>query len=180
MSFTPSREYVPGVWNYQVLNARYTAYEPLRVEAESFAAFLPATMRQLDTEVGRLIRGAQYEGSQIQAAVVQYRETLESLEAALVAYSVPRELGIEAILRTLEEQGMSRAQDKLTRLELVEFFSMGPDGTSFSTHMMRTMAKTVRSVAPTHKNSRSQFGTSTGRTTGRAVDPYTAGDANSE
>lgn len=157
LRFSPGIEFQPtNDFSYRVTSARYNAWATLQsdiqsgwLDVESFS-----DTEDLEFQVSRLIRGAN-PSQQIQLAIDTYEAGLATLLAAIDDYVVPLERTIDNILRMLNEQGMDRALDLLTTLEIVEFFTMSPDSVSYSTHLIRTAAVVTREVAPVGKSYKS-------------------------
>ena len=110
----------------------------------------------LDSLIGRLIRGGVYAG-QVATAVSQYKGDLLNLKQALDGFSVPAERAIDNTVKTMREQGLDRAVDLFLALRLSEFFSMEPEGVSYSTWLAYQAARAARQVAPVSKAPRSQL-----------------------
>jgi hypothetical protein len=145
-----------GNWAYQVQSERVHQYETLLSGPTSpyLDQFLSSPyvvdFNALDLLVGRLIRGAKYTG-QIATALAQYRSDLANLLTALTQYAVPSETTIDNVIRTMREQGFDRATDLFLSLAIQTFFSMDPDGVSYSTWLVRNAATAARQVAPVSK-----------------------------
>lgn len=166
MSVSPSVQYEPGPWTYAIQSERvfrYTAlvdYSALSVPGtqpdvgEFLSSEYVTDFAALDLLVGRLLRGAVYSG-QIESALSQYRADLVDLRQALDLFSVPAEKSIDNVVRTMREQGLDRAADLFLALRISEFFSMVPEGVSYSTWVTYQSSRAAREVAPVSKMGRS-------------------------
>ena len=155
VTFTDPVAYEGGSWSYYINSARVEQYDTLSLATTAFtnSTFVTA-FSTLDGFISRLIRGARY-SSQISNAVSTYSSDLSTLLAALVAYTVPRESGIDSSINTMREQGFDRAADLFLGLEISTFFSMDADGVSYSTWLVHQSAKVARNVAPVSKYAKS-------------------------
>jgi hypothetical protein len=166
VSVSPPVQYEPGSWTYAIQSERVLRYTALvDYPALSFPGtqpyvgeFLSSTyvtnFAALDLLVGRLLRGAVYSG-QIEAALSQYEADLANLKQALDLFSVPTEKSMDNVIRTMREQGLDRAADLFLALQISEFFSMEPEGVSYSTWVTYQSARAAREVAPVSKMGRS-------------------------
>lgn len=158
--------YEAGAWQFSIQSDRvyrYTALVdyPLLVDpppSPYVNQFLSSTyvvdFASLDSLIGRLFRGGVYTG-QVSSAVSQYRSDLSSLKQALDGFSVPSEKSIDNAIKTMREQGLDRAADLFLGLRLVEFFTMEPEGVSYSTWLTYQAARAAREATPVSKTARS-------------------------
>lgn len=155
ITFTEPVPYESGSWTYQITSIRVEQYDTLANATSAFGtSTFVASFATLDGYISRLIRGAKY-SAQISNATNTYRTDLNTMLAALVAYTVPRESGIDATIKTMREQGFDRATDLFLNLEIEEFFSMDADGVSYATWLVHQSAKVARNVAPVSKYAKS-------------------------
>lgn len=145
-----------GTVTYEIESIRYLAWRGLVSAIEDFLG--ADDFKTADFAITRIITGA------APAAllggggpVATYSSQIAAL-ADIEDYVVPTERGIDNILRMLSEQGMDRAADLFTKLEINEFFSMHPDGVSYATHLERTAADVTRQVAPVSRFAKSLIG----------------------
>lgn len=143
--------YEVGAWEFEISSARVSAYETLTA---ALAAIEFTSLADLDFMITRLARGARYVGD-IAATLTAYRAELVTAQAALAAFSVPGEPGIDAIIRMMQEQGFDRAVDLLLRLSVSEIFLMDRDGVSYTSNVIRKAATAARQVTPVTKYGRS-------------------------
>ena len=136
--------YFSGSVGFTVKSARYTAWLSL---VSTITTFLNTVdLDAADFAITRLVSGAAPTTAQL-TPIVAFQSAITSL-ANIGLYVVPFERTVDNILRMLTEQGMDRAVDLFTTLQIVEFFSMHPDGSSYSTNLIRTAADVARQVAP--------------------------------
>lgn len=142
-----------GPVEYVIRSARYLAWLSLVQSVDSFVK--NADFAAADFAITRILSGAA-------STVLLGGGGPVGLYAAAVAalssiqdYVVPFERTIDNILRMLTEQGMDRAADLFTSLQVEEFFGMHPDGVSYSSNLIRTAADVTRNVAPVSRNARS-------------------------
>lgn len=156
ITFTSPLLYEAGAWSYEVQSYRVYQYQtlvsgPASPYVDEFLLSQYVTrFSDLDALLGRLINGAKYVG-QIQTGVQQYKTDLTALQTALQTYSVPSERSIDNVVKTMREQGLDRATDIFLALKISEFFSMDPDGVSYSTWLAHQSARAAREVAPVSK-----------------------------
>lgn len=155
ITFTEPVPFQGGSWTYQITSIRVEQYNTLAAATDAFmlSPFV-TSFSTLDGYISRLIRGAKY-SSQISNAVSTYRGDLDTLLSALVAYTVPKERGIDGAIRTMREQGFDRAADLFLGLEIDTFFSMDADGVSYATWLVHQSAKVTRNIAPVSKYAKS-------------------------
>jgi len=145
LTTTTGVPFFTGPLTYRIESVRYQSWETLVTvvstfqDADVFAA--------ADFAITRLLSGATATTLLATGPVGVYRDTVVDLGDEQ-AYVVPFERGIDNILRMLVEQGLDRAADLLTSLQVVEFFGMHPDGVSYATNLVRTAADVTREVAP--------------------------------
>jgi hypothetical protein len=140
-----------GPWEYRVERPSVREYVTLtEVTSEFSGSTYVANFNALDQVVGRLIRGAQYDGV-IGAALSAYYADVSALLDALNAYTPPHERVIDNVIRTMREQGFDRAVDLFTALDIREFFTMSPEGVSYSSWLVFHSAKAARELAPVTK-----------------------------
>lgn len=151
--FAPALQAGPPGPAYQVLLERtgHVAYDTMVTDIGYAGDEVPETA--LDLAVLRLVKGARYTPATQALFNVQY-SYLAAVRAALVAYVVPRELAIDFVVRTMEEQGLDRALDLFLSLDFTTFFAMEPDAVSYATHFVRTAATATRELAPVSKTAR--------------------------
>jgi hypothetical protein len=155
ITFTAPVPYVGGSWTYYINSTRVEQYNTLSQGTSAFSNSTFVTgFSTLDNFVSRLLRGARY-SSQISNAVSTYSNDLSALLSYLVAYTVPKERGIDNAIKTMREQGFDRAADLFLGLEISTFFSMDADGVSYSTWLVHQSAKVARNVAPVSKYAKS-------------------------
>jgi hypothetical protein len=143
--FSPAIDYEAGSWSYEIFSSPYLTYEAL-------LSTLPelGDLRELDTVVGRLRRGAAMT-PQFLAQFAAYATTLGTAASALEAYAVPLEASIQSVVQMFREQGMDRALDLLVAADITTLFGLQPDEVSYSTNVMRAAATAGREVAPVSK-----------------------------
>lgn len=156
---TASVPYELGDWGYEIQSVRVLRYialteGPIPYVGEFFQ--VPEVLRfdRFDSLIGRLVDGGRYIGP-IQDAVESYRSGLVNLLIALEAYSVPTDHAIDNVIRTLREQGLDRALDLFLSLQISEFFSMDPEGVSYSTWLTSNAARAAREITPATKIAKS-------------------------
>jgi hypothetical protein len=146
--------YFAGTTAYTIKSGRYDAWLSLVENVRTFTE--DVDFKSAEFAITRLVSGAAPTTSVLQA-LDAFNERLEDL-ADIEEYVVPFERTVDNVLRTLTEQGMDRAADLLTTLRVSEFFSMHPDGVSYSTNLIRTAADVTRQVAPVSRFAKSLLG----------------------
>ncbi len=161
--------YFSGTREYTIESARYLSWLGLVQDIETFlddtdfeAADFAITRIQSGAAASVLLGGG--------GPVAAFSAEIDAL-AGIQTYVVPFERTVDNVLRMLSEQGMDRAVDLFTRLEIVEFFSMHPDGVSYSTNLVRTASDVARQVAPVSKFAKSLIGSPEVRLRGRRMTP---------
>lgn len=145
-----------GPVEYTIKSARYLAWEGM---VEVITTFVQDTdFAAADFAITRILAGAAPTALLSAGGPVgTYAAELTSL-GSIQDYVVPFERAIDNTLRMLTEQGMDRAADLFTSLQVEEFFSMHPDGVSYSSNLIRTAADVTRQVAPVSRNTKSIMG----------------------
>lgn len=148
--------YFSGNVEYKVQSSRYLAWLGLVGEIDDFLS--DVDFKAADFAITRIITGAA-PGALLGSGgpVSAFSDAINNL-SAIQDYVVPFERSVDNILRMLTEQGMDRAADLFTTLRIIEFFSMHPDGVSYSTHLIRTAADVTRQVAPVSRAAKSIIG----------------------
>jgi len=147
-------DYFSGSVEYTIRSARYVAWSAL---SDVLGDFLDQVeFEDAEFSITRLVSGAA-PTTAVLAGLDNYETVLTAL-ADVEDYVVPFERTIDNILRMLVEKGMDRAADLLTSLQIVEFFSMHPDGVSYPTHLIRVAADVTRQVAPVSRFAKSLLG----------------------
>lgn len=143
-----------GVWSIEVASTRIIDHQTLVVAMDNRQDPL-----DFKTTALRLTQGAKY-SSAYEADLVALLADQQTLIDALDSYSVPPSHAARAVIQSFQEQGLDRALDFLLRVDVRGFFDLSADGTSYSTHFMRTAAEVTKEVAPVSSNPRSQQGVS--------------------
>lgn len=148
--------YFAGSTAYTIESARYLAWQELVSYIEDFLD--DVDFEQADFAITRILSGAAPTALLGGGGPVStFSATLTAL-SSIQEYVVPFERSVDNILRMLSEQGMDRAVDLFTKLEVIEFFSMHADGVSYATHLERTAADVTRRVAPVSRFAKSIIG----------------------
>lgn len=142
-----------GPVEYVIRSARYLAWLELVSDVDAFVE--NADFAAADFAITRILSGAASTVLLSGGGPVGLYAAQIDLLASIQDYSVPFERTIDNILRMLTEQGMDRAADLFTTLQVEEFFGMHPDGVSYSSNLIRTAADVTRNVAPVSRNARS-------------------------
>lgn len=146
-----------GPVGYVARSFRYLAWEALVTVVETFET--DVDFAAADFAITRILAGAASTALlSIGGPVGLYAGEIAAL-GVIQNYVVPSEKTIDNILKMLTEQGMDRAADLFTTLQVVEFFSMHPDGVSYSSNLIRTAADVTRQVAPVSRNAKSIMAT---------------------
>jgi hypothetical protein len=147
-------DYFSGSVGYTIRSARYVAWGEL---VDAVTAFIDSVdMNAAEFSVTRLVSGAAPTAT-VLSALTAYNNAITNL-SAIEDYVVPFERTVDNVLKTLVEQGMDRAADLFTTLQIEEFFGMHPDGVSYSSHLIRTTADVTRQVAPVSRFAKSLLG----------------------
>lgn len=146
-----------GDVEYVIKSARYLAWEVLVGTVTDFIN--DASFDAADFAITRILSGAAATVLLGPGGPVGTYATAVAGLGDIQNYVVPFERTIDNILRTLTEQGMNRAADLFTSLQIEEFFSMHPDGVSYSSNLIRTAADVTRQVAPVSRNAKSVMAT---------------------
>lgn len=145
--------YFAGSVEYTIESARYLSWLELVASIESFVD--DVDFEAADFAITRVQSGAAASVLLgVGGPVAAFSSDIDDL-ADIENYVVPFERTVDNILRMLTERGMDRAVDLFTKLEVIEFFGMHPDGVSYSTHLFRTAADVTREVAPVSKFAKS-------------------------
>lgn len=148
--------YFSGNVEYRVESTKYLSWVELVGNINTFLG--DVDFDAADFAITRIITGAAPSALLGGGGpVAAFAAELDAL-ATLQDYVVPFERSIDNIMRMLTEKGMDRATDLFTTLQVVEFFSMHPDGVSYSTHLIRTAADVTRQVAPVSRAAKSIIG----------------------
>lgn len=142
-----------GPVEYDIRSARFLAWLDLVATVGYFE--LNVDFAAADFAITRILNGAAATALLSGGGPVGLYSTQIALLGSIQDYVVPFERTIDNILRMLVEQGMDRAADLFTTLQVGEFFSMHPDGVSYSSNLIRTAADVTRQVAPVSRNARS-------------------------
>lgn len=142
-----------GPVEYVIRSGRYLKWLDLVADVDAFE--LNTDFAAADFAITRILSGAASTALLSGAGPVGLYSAQVTLLASIQDYVVPFERTIDNIMRMLVEQGMNRAADLFTTLQVVEFFSMHPDGVSYSSNLIRTAADVTRTVAPVSRNARS-------------------------
>ena len=146
LQVSPAVPYFSGGVTYSIESTSYLAWLSLSAVVDTFIS--TADIATADFAITRLLAGASPSALLSSGGPIgQYQTSIVNL-AAIQNYAVPFERGIDNILKMLTEQGFDRSADLFTTLQIVEFFGMHPDGSSYATHLMRTASDVTRQVAP--------------------------------
>ena len=146
LQVSPGVPYFAGGVTYSIESSSYLAWQTLAAVVGNFIS--TADIATADFAITRLLAGASPTALlSVGGPIGQYWASVISL-GSIQTYSVPFERGIDSVLKMLVEQGFDRSADLFTALRVVEFFGMHPDGSSYSTHLMRTASDVTREVAP--------------------------------
>lgn len=135
-----------GALSYTIESARYLAWVGLVADVQAFVT--GDNFKAADFAITRVLAGASPVSLLSFGGPVGSYSTLVAALSDIQDYVVPFERGVDNILKMLVEQGFDRSADLFTTLQIVEFFGMHPDGSSYSTNLMRTAADVTRQVAP--------------------------------
>lgn len=105
-----------------------------------------------DNRVAQVSRGKQAADLKNELDVI-----IADIEARLqqfAGFEAARDYGVDAAIQMFREHGMDRALDLLLSMDFEELFGMGPDGVSYSSHLIRHSAVAVRAVAPIYSDQR--------------------------
>lgn len=145
--------YFAGNVEYRIESTRYLSWLGLVDDIETFLDSVD--FEAADFAITRILSGAApstlLSGG---GPVGQFATIIDNL-VAIQDYVVPFERSVDNIIKMLSEQGMDRALDLFTTLQVVEFFSMHPDGVSYSTHLLRTAHTVTMQVAPVSRAAKS-------------------------
>ncbi len=150
---TAAVPFFAGPVEYVIRSARFLAWLDLVATVSYFE--LNVDFAAADFAITRILNGAAATALLSGGGPVGLYSTQIALLGSIQDYVVPFERTIDNILRMLVEQGMDRAADLFTTLQVGEFFSMHPDGVSYSSNLIRTAADVTRQVAPVSRNARS-------------------------
>lgn len=151
--FTEPVPYFSGSVGFTVQSARYVAWTIL---VNSITAFVNGVdFAAADFAITRILSGADPSSLLSSLGPVGVFSAQVTSLASIQNYVVPFERTIDNILRMLVEQGLDRAADLFTSLQVIEFFSMHPDGSSYSTNLIRVAADVTRQVAPVSRFAKS-------------------------
>jgi hypothetical protein len=142
-----------GSIGFTVQSARYASWTILVNAITSFVN--GADFGAADFAITRILSGADPQVLLSSFGPVGLFSTQVTSLASIQNYVVPFERTVDNILRMLVEQGFDRAADLFTTLQVVEFFSMHPDGSSYSTNLIRVAADVTRQVAPVSRFAKS-------------------------
>lgn len=148
--------YFAGSLGYIIESARYLAWLELVDDVQDFIS--GDNFKAANFAVTRLLSGAAPQVLLSPGGPIGNYSTLVTTLSAIQNYTVPFERGIDNILRMLVEQGFDRSADLFTTLQIVEFFGMHPDGSSYATNLVRTAADVTRQVAPVSRFVKSIWG----------------------
>ena len=155
LQVSPGVPYFAGGVTYSIESSSYLAWQTLVAVVSNFLS--TADIATADFAITRLLAGASPTALlSVGGPIGQYQASIVSL-GAIQNYSVPFERGIDNVLKMLVEQGFDRSADLFTALRVVEFFGMHPDGSSYSTHLMRTASDVTRQVAPQSRFSKGRL-----------------------
>lgn len=145
--------YFAGNVEYRVESTRYLSWLTLVDEIQTFLD--DVDFEAADFAITRILTGAAPTVLlSVGGPVGAFAADIDTL-GAIQDYVVPFERSVDNILKMLSEQGMDRAVDLFTTLRVVEFFSMHPDGVSYSTHLIRTAHTVTMQVAPVSRAAKS-------------------------
>jgi len=142
-----------GSVGFTVQSARYVAWTILVNAVTSFVNAVD--FEAADFAITRILSGADPTALLSGGGPVGTFSTQITSLASIQNYVVPFERTVDNILRMLVEQGLDRAADLFTSLQVIEFFSMHPDGSSYSTNLIRVAADVTRQVAPVSRFAKS-------------------------
>jgi hypothetical protein len=145
---TAAVPYGTGAWTVEIRNTGVDTFSTL--EAACLAFIRSTTYTALEARATALLAGGRYSSS-VQAALAAYLADVNTLLAALNAYTVSREPAIDQILRSLEERGLDRGVDLLLSPDLPTLLAAGPAELTYSGWFAQVASDTTRKVAPVSK-----------------------------
>lgn len=148
--------YFAGAVSFTIESVRYLMWLDLVEVVQAFVS--GDNFKAADFAITRVLSGASPVSLLSPSGPVGNYSTLVTSLGNIQEYVVPFERGIDNILRMLVEQGFDRSADLFTTLDIVEFFGMHPDGSSYATNLVRTAADVTRQVAPVSRFVKSIWG----------------------